>query len=228
MSAKAGLRPVRSLQTSTAGHFPVPCGVKSRASAAPSGVATVTAAWDTFAALPGEVPAAVVAQDARSGTRAVAVAAAMNKRAVRRIIAALPSVDRKNAALDVALAAVDLDRVILAVEVVDHADLAVVGDPGVGIAEVPAAAVVAYDELGAPGLAFVLAHFGADAGRHQAIAVDHHQPPVGQLHQASRRTEVVDPAEELPGPSGVFAREHLGPHDPARIALAAQHAQHPP
>src|SRR5690606_31617154 len=46
--------------------------------------------------------------------------------------------------------------------------------------------------------------------------------------QAAGRAEIVDPAEELPGPSAIIARENLGPHDPARVALAAQHAKHAP
>src|SRR5690606_6847164 len=95
------------------------------------------------------------------------------------------SIDREDAALDVADAAIDLDRVVLAVEVVDHPDLAVVGDPGIRIAEIPTAAIVAHDQFRPPGSALVFAHLGANAGGHQPVAVDHHQPAVGQLDHAA-------------------------------------------
>src|SRR5690606_1550610 len=125
-----------------------------------------------------------------------------------------------------ALATVDLHRIVLAVEVVDRADLPIVGDPGVGVAEIPAAAVVADDQLRAPGAAFVFADLGADPSRHQAVTVDHHQPGVGQLNEATGRTKIVDATEELPSPPAIVAGDHLSPHNPARIALTAQHAQH--
>src|SRR5687768_1947563 len=139
MSASAGLRPVRSLHTSTAGHLPVPWGVNSRASVVPAGVVTVTAACTTAGAGAAASIGAVAHEPRPSASTArPAAASGIN---VGRIIAACPSIDREDAALDMPLAAVDLHRVVLAVEVVDHADLAVVGHPGVGIAEVPAAAV---------------------------------------------------------------------------------------
>ena len=47
-------------------------------------------------------------------------------------------------------------------------------------------------------------------------------------HQASRRAEIVDPREELPGPPAVVAAVDFGPHVAARIALRAHHAQHAP
>src|SRR4051794_5421556 len=47
-----------------------------------------------------------------------------------------------------------LCRVVLAVEVVDRADLSRRGFPYSGIADIPAAAIVAYDDLRAPRLTF--------------------------------------------------------------------------
>src|SRR5690606_38289344 len=71
--------------------------------------------------------------------------------------------DAEDAPGDVANAAVHLHRIVLAVEVVDAADLARLDLPCIGIAEIPAAAVVAHDQLVAPGLAFVLADGSANA-----------------------------------------------------------------
>src|SRR3546814_4120674 len=58
------------------------------------------------------------------------------------------SIDRENAPADMADAAIDLDAIVLAVEIIDDADLAVGHSPGIAIAEIPASAVVADDEFG--------------------------------------------------------------------------------
>src|SRR5690606_26137718 len=94
--------------------------------------------------------------------------------------------------------------------------------------EVPASAIVAHDDLRAPGLAAVLADRGPNTGRHQAISVYRHDPPVGHQHEITRRAEVVDPTQETPGLAAVVGIEQLAPHDPGWIALAAGNAQDSP
>src|SRR5687768_1866282 len=120
------------------------------------------------------------------------------------------------------LAAIHLHRIVLAVEVVDAADPAGLYLPGIRVTQVPAAAVIAHDQLIAPGLPAVLAHRGADAVIRGAIAIDHHQPVVAHQHQAARRAEVIDPREEAPGAPAVIALVHLRPHVAGGVALAAQ------
>src|SRR5690606_41137285 len=73
-------------------------------------------------------------------------------RGYRREVAAGRSIDGEDAALDVPHAAVCLDRIVLAVEVVERTDGPLVDQPRVRIAEVPAPAVVADDDLRPPGL----------------------------------------------------------------------------
>src|SRR5690606_36526779 len=58
------------------------------------------------------------------------------------------SIDRKDAAGDMADPAMCLDGIVFAVEVIDRADGVIVDQPGVGIAQIPAAAIVADDDLG--------------------------------------------------------------------------------
>src|SRR5690606_12081750 len=109
----------------------------------------------------------------------------------------------EEAAGDVADPAVGLDGVVAFVEVVDHADPARFGLEGVRVAEVPATAVVADDDLRPPAAALVLAHHRADAVGREPIAVDDDQPPVRHRDQAARRPEVVDARAELPGQAAV-------------------------
>src|SRR5690606_12636806 len=120
----------------------------------------------------------------------------------RRAPAPAPdSSDGEDAAGDVPLAAVHLQFVVLAVEVVDTADLARLHLPGIRIAQVPAATIIAHDQLTAPGGTTVLAHGGADAIVRGAIAIYHHQPVIAHQHQAARRAEIVHPRQETPGAS---------------------------
>src|SRR5690606_29288976 len=122
------------------------------------------------------------------------------------------SIDREDAAADVPRAAIDLDLVVLAVEIIDDANLAVVRHPGIGIAQVPAPAIISHDQLRAPCPALIFAHRGTDARGGKPIAIDHDQPPVGQAHQAAGRAEIVDAREEAPGPPAIVAGMDLGPH----------------
>src|SRR5688572_1269382 len=124
-----------------------------------------------------------------------------------------------------ALAAIDLQRIVLAVEVVDAADLPRLDFPGIRVPEVPAAAVIADDQLVTPGLPAVFAHSGANAEIPGAVPIDHDEPVVAHPNQAARGPEVVDAREEAPGAPTIVALVHLGPHVPGRIALAAERAQ---
>src|SRR5690606_17762302 len=138
------------------------------------------------------------------------------------------SSDAEDAARDVPLAAGDLHRVVLRIEVVDAAHPPRRHLPGIRVAQVPAAAVVAHDQLASPGAAAVLADRGADAVVRQPVAIHGHDAPVAHAHQAGRRAEIVDAREEAPGTAAVIAGVHLRPHDALRIALAAQRAQDAP
>src|SRR3546814_2951664 len=102
-------------------------------------------------------------------------------------------------------AAIDLDAIVLAVEIIDDADLAVGHFPGIAIAEIPASAVVADDEFGPPRLAFVLADPAAHSRRHEAIAIDHDEAAVLLHHEASRRAEIVHARQEIPGLAAIVA-----------------------
>src|SRR5688572_19313989 len=86
---------------------------------------------------------------ARSMTNVMACAGASPRTTATRAPGPLHAED---APCDMTLAAIDLQRIILAVEVVDAADLARLDFPGVRVPEVPAAAVIADDQLVAPGL----------------------------------------------------------------------------
>src|SRR5690606_13694133 len=134
--------------------------------------------------------------------------------------AVTPTSDREDAAGDVALAPVHLQLVVPAVEVVDAAHLAGCDFPGIRIPQVPASAVVADDQLAAPGRAAILADRGTDAVVARAVAIHHHQPVIAHQHQAARRTEVVHARKETPGAAAVVALVDLGPHVAGGIALA--------
>src|SRR3546814_16262589 len=98
----------------------------------------------------------------------------------------MSSFRREDAARDMAHTAIGLHRVVPAVEVIEHADAPVAGIPGVGVAEVPASAIVAHDQLRPPGFAAVLADRGADARGHEGVDGDRADRPTRHTTHATR------------------------------------------
>src|SRR5688572_8442662 len=94
--------------------------------------------------------------------------------------------------------AVRLDPVVLAVEVIDGCNPAGLGFDRIGIAEIPAAAVVPQDNLRPPRLPLILAHTGAQAVGRQAITVNAHEPPVLHLDEAAGCSVIIHAREEVP------------------------------
>src|SRR5688572_14486877 len=134
---------------------------------------------------------------------------------------ASPLLRREQRLRDVADAAVHLDRVVLAVHIVDREQAAWLRLHDPRIAEVPAAAVVAQHDLPPPGAAVVGADPRADAEWGQPVAVDAGDAPVGHAHEVAGRTPVVDARQEPPGAAAVVAGEDLGPEHAGGVALAA-------
>src|SRR5215207_9568727 len=85
-----------------------------------------------------------------------------------------PLIWREDCPCDVSDAAVELDGVVAGVHVVDGEEAVGLDLDDAGIAEIPASAVLAQDDLGSPGLSAVLADAGADAEGGQPVAVDAH------------------------------------------------------
>src|SRR6185436_7074785 len=106
-----------------------------------------------------------------------------------------------------------------AVEVVDRGDPARLAFDRVRIAEVPAAAIVAQDDLGSPRLPLVFADAGTHAIGRQAIAINADPAPVLHLDEAAGCAEIVDAREEVPRCRAVIAVVQLGPHHAGRITL---------
>src|SRR5690606_21810324 len=126
---------------------------------------------------------------------------------------------------DVADAAIHLDRVVGRVHVVDaeQASRLVLDDPR--IAEVPAPAVVAQDDLAAPGFAAVFAHAGAHAVGADAVAVDADDAAVAHFDKVARRAPVGDARQERPGEPAVARAVDVGPDHVARVALEANRGE---
>src|SRR5690606_18386897 len=95
----------------------------------------------------------------------------------------------------------------------------------VRIADIPAAAIVAQNDLRSPGPAFVLADARPYAEGRQAMAIDADDAAVAHTGDRARRAPFIDARQEAPGQPAILALEHLRPHDAGRVALRAQRAE---
>ena len=118
--------------------------------------------------------------------------------------------------------AIHLDSIVARIHVVDAEQSPWFNLDHPGVAEIPTAAILAQDQLAAPGATTIFANSGPDAGGGETIAVDTNDTAIEHLDDVAGRAPIVDPRQEAPGTGPILTFVDVGPHNARCVSLKAK------